>query len=105
MSGGNINEVMREPEQLAGDSGKLHRRPPRQKGTTTPERTQSPSEIKAETPPAGLSCSFCRKTYSEVAKLISNPYGTARICDQCIAVCWSILEDSKVLQIQPPLPE
>jgi ATP-dependent protease Clp ATPase subunit len=42
-----------------------------------------------------LRCSFCRKSQDEVSKLISSPsdYPRAYICDECIQVCKSILED------------
>jgi ClpX C4-type zinc finger len=40
----------------------------------------------------GLCCSFCFKSYAVVKKLISNPSGTARICDECVAACGSILK-------------
>lgn len=44
-----------------------------------------------------LSCSFCRKSQDSVAKLMSNPgdYPRAYICNECIAVCASILEDDR----------
>jgi ATP-dependent protease Clp ATPase subunit len=44
-----------------------------------------------------LKCSFCNKSQSAVVKLISSPsdYPRAYICDECIAVCHSILEDDK----------
>jgi ATP-dependent Clp protease ATP-binding subunit ClpX len=44
-----------------------------------------------------LRCSFCRKSQDVVGKLISSPsdYPRAYICDECIAVCNSILEDDK----------
>jgi hypothetical protein len=44
-----------------------------------------------------LYCSFCRKAQSQVSKLISSPsdYPRAYICDECIAVCASILEDDR----------
>lgn len=43
-----------------------------------------------------LSCSFCRKSQDSVAKLIASPsdYPRACICNECIAVCATILEDS-----------
>lgn len=46
-----------------------------------------------------LYCSFCRKSQDSVAKLISSPsdYPRAYICDECIAVCASILEDDRDL--------
>jgi ATP-dependent protease Clp ATPase subunit len=40
-----------------------------------------------------LYCSFCRKGQDKVAKLISSPADGPRsyICDECVAVCNSIL--------------
>src|SRR6202163_3197099 len=48
-----------------------------------------------------LRCSFCHKSQDVVGKLISSPsdYPRAYICNECIAVCNSILEDDKV---EPP---
>ena len=48
-----------------------------------------------------LRCSFCHKSQDVVGKLISSPsdYPRAYICDECIAVCNSILEDDR--QTQP----
>ncbi len=45
----------------------------------------------------GLRCSFCHKSQDAVAKLISSPsdYPRAYICDECVAVCNSILEDDR----------
>ena len=47
-----------------------------------------------------LRCSFCHKSQDVVGKLISSPsdYPRAYICDECIAVCNSILEDDKVAE-------
>ncbi len=44
-----------------------------------------------------LRCSFCHKAQDVVGKLISSPseYPRAYICDECIAVCNSILEDDR----------
>ena len=44
-----------------------------------------------------LRCSFCHKLQDAVAKLISSPsdYPRAYICDECVAVCNSILEDDR----------
>ncbi|MGH9533299.1 MAG: ATP-dependent Clp protease ATP-binding subunit ClpX [Terriglobales bacterium] len=44
-----------------------------------------------------LRCSFCHKTQDAVTKLISSPseYPRAYICDECVAVCNSILEDDR----------
>src|SRR5690242_4565372 len=47
-----------------------------------------------------LRCSFCHKTQDVVGKLISSPsdYPRAYICDECVAVCNSILEEDRVEQ-------
>jgi ATP-dependent protease Clp ATPase subunit len=47
-----------------------------------------------------LVCSFCHKNQDGVRKLISSPgnYPRAYICDECIAVCNSILEDDKPVE-------
>lgn len=44
-----------------------------------------------------LRCSFCAKSQDVVGKLISSPsdYPRAYICDECISVCNSILEDDR----------
>ncbi len=44
-----------------------------------------------------LRCSFCHKSQDAVAKLISSPsdYPQAYICDECVGVCNSILEDDR----------
>jgi len=49
-----------------------------------------------------LRCSFCHKSQDAVAKLISSPsdYPRAYICDECVAVCNSILEDDKT-EVRP----
>jgi ATP-dependent Clp protease ATP-binding subunit ClpX len=49
-----------------------------------------------------LRCSFCHKSQDAVAKLISSPtdYPRAYICDECVAVCDSILEDDRT-EAQP----
>ena len=38
-----------------------------------------------------LRCSFCGKRESEVRRLIQGP--GARICDQCVQLCVSLLEE------------
>lgn len=55
-------------------------------------------------PDDALRCSFCHKSQDVVGKLISSPsdYPRAYICDECIAVCNSILEDDKVDQPSGP---
>src|SRR5678810_1296482 len=44
-----------------------------------------------------LRCSFCHKSQDAVAKLISSPsdYPRAYICDECVAVCNSILDSDR----------
>jgi hypothetical protein len=44
-----------------------------------------------------LRCSFCHKSQKTVGNLISSPsdYPKAYICDECILVCASILEDDR----------
>ena len=50
-----------------------------------------------KSPDDSLRCSFCHKTQEAVAKLISSPsdYPRAYICDECVAVCNSILDDDR----------
>ena len=57
-------------------------------------------------PEESLRCSFCHKSQDAVAKLISSPsdYPRAYICDECVAVCNSILEDDKTTEVQPGTP-
>jgi ATP-dependent protease Clp ATPase subunit len=44
-----------------------------------------------------LRCSFCHKSQSDAGKLIAAPSGYPRayICDECIAVCNSVIEDDR----------
>ncbi len=44
-----------------------------------------------------LCCSFCHKAQKGVSKLIASPsdYPKAYICNECIIVCASILEDGR----------
>ena len=53
-----------------------------------------------------LSCSFCRKPQSAVQKLIASPGASSRayICDECIAVCTSIVKED-IPEIAPPTEE
>ncbi len=53
-----------------------------------------------------LRCSFCHKSQDSVAKLISSPsdYPRAYICDECVAVCNSILEDDRTVAQAPAAP-
>ena len=50
--------------------------------------------MKPRPPEELLVCSFCHKSQDQVSKLISTPkrYPPAFICDECVAVCNSILE-------------
>ncbi len=41
----------------------------------------------------GIYCSFCRKTQSQVEKLVAGP--GVYICNECITLCQSILDDEK----------
>jgi ATP-dependent protease Clp ATPase subunit len=52
-----------------------------------------------------LQCSFCHKSQADVRKLISSQYDSPRvyICDACIAVCASILEDQRDMAVLEPL--
>jgi ATP-dependent Clp protease ATP-binding subunit ClpX len=51
-----------------------------------------------------LRCSFCHKTQEQVEKLISSPsdYPRAYICNECVSVCQTILEDEKREQAVAP---
>ncbi|MCZ6750503.1 MAG: ATP-dependent Clp protease ATP-binding subunit ClpX, partial [Acidobacteria bacterium] len=53
--------------------------------------------MKRSTSEENLKCSFCHKEQETVGKLISSPsdYPRAYICDECVAVCNSILEDDR----------
>ncbi len=48
-------------------------------------------------PDEPLRCSFCHKSQDVVGKLISSPgdYPRVYICDECVAVCNSILEEDR----------
>ena len=51
-----------------------------------------------------LRCSFCHKSQDQVEKLISSPsdYPRAYICNECVSVCQTILEDEKREQAVAP---
>jgi ATP-dependent Clp protease ATP-binding subunit ClpX len=54
--------------------------------------------VKRSSSDDSLRCSFCHKSQEVVGKLISSPlsdYPRSYICDECIAVCNSILEDDR----------
>jgi len=48
-----------------------------------------------------LRCSFCQKTQDTVGKLISSPgdHPRAYICDECVAICNTILEEDQAERI------
>jgi ATP-dependent Clp protease ATP-binding subunit ClpX len=70
---------------------------PDKSGTSTGRAmTEGEGQVKDRTDAEEiLRCSFCHKSQDAVAKLISSPsdYSRAYICDECVAVCNSILED------------
>ena len=45
----------------------------------------------SDEPKKSLRCSFCGKREAEVRRKIQGP--GARICDQCVQLCMSVLED------------
>jgi len=53
-----------------------------------------------------LRCSFCAKAQDDLRKLIGSPSGNPRayICDECITVCHSILEDDRGTQPSFEIP-
>jgi ATP-dependent Clp protease ATP-binding subunit ClpX len=53
--------------------------------------------LKRPSPDELLRCSFCQKPQDAVGKLISSPgdHPRAYICDECVAVCNSILEEDR----------
>src|SRR5260370_3523377 len=67
-----------------------------QKERTNEVRFSKELDVKPR-PEETLRCSFCHKSQDAVAKLISSPsdYPRAYICDECVAVCNSILEDDR----------
>jgi len=52
-----------------------------------------------------LRCSFCHKSQEVVGKLISTPgdYPKSYICDECVAVCNSILEEDRSEKTSPAI--
>ena len=60
--------------------------------------------MKKFNPDEPLRCSFCHKTQEQVEKLISSPsdYPRAYICNECVSVCQTILEDEKREQAAAP---
>ena len=68
--------------------------------TQPPPAVQEENCVKRAGSDDALRCSFCHKSQDVVGKLISSPsdYPRAYICDECIAVCNSILEDDRADQ-------
>jgi ATP-dependent Clp protease ATP-binding subunit ClpX len=62
--------------------------------------------VKRTGPDESLRCSFCHKSQDLVGKLISSPsdYPRAYICDECISVCNSILDDDRGERQHPGAP-
>jgi ATP-dependent protease Clp ATPase subunit len=59
--------------------------------------------VKPRSPEEALKCWFCHKSQEKVAKLIGSPpkrVPSAYICDECVAVCNSILGQS----VRPAMP-
>jgi ATP-dependent Clp protease ATP-binding subunit ClpX len=58
---------------------------------------------KRPSPDGVLRCSFCQKAQDEVGKLISSPGDSPRvhICDECVAICNSILEEERGEHVAP----
>ena len=54
--------------------------------------------IRANKPGKKWRCSWCNKSQGDVAFLIATPAGRPRahICDECVAVCNSLLEDRRI---------
>jgi ClpX C4-type zinc finger len=54
-----------------------------------------------------LHCSFCGKGQKEASKLISSPSDRPRayICDECVAICSTIIEDDNIKAENPQAEE
>ena len=53
-----------------------------------------------------LRCSFCCKTQDQVDTLISNPSDSrVFICNECVAVCNSVLEEHKKAREATPVED
>src|SRR5215468_3180105 len=67
-------------------------------------RGEALAHVKKYSPDEPLRCSFCHKTQEQVEKLISSPsdYPRAYICNECVGVCQTILEDEKREQAAAP---
>ncbi len=63
--------------------------------TVSKEQQEGPTE-QQEGPT--LHCSFCGKSQHEVSKLIAGP--TVFICDECVTLCMSIVEESPDVRLK-----
>lgn len=66
-----------------------------EKDNNETKETKAPSKRgrkKSSTPQTDLHCSFCNKSQEEVKRLVAGPDGVY-ICDECIELCWDIIED------------
>src|SRR5436305_2496941 len=81
------------PRDLSPYSGR-RRDPFRTRGRTREWRKEKPVK-RAGGIEETLRCSFCQKAQDAVGKLISSPgeHPRAYICDECVAVCNTILEE------------
>ena len=63
--------------------------------------------MKRTGPEESLKCSFCHKAQDAVGKLISSPgdYPRSYICDECVTVCNSILEEDRAAAVPSALPQ
>ena len=54
-----------------------------------------------------LSCSFCGKRQENIRRLIRAPenVSSAHICDECVAVCASILQDDEASKPEVKKPD
>jgi ClpX C4-type zinc finger len=66
-------------------------------------KAEQPRDSDPEPP---VRCSFCHKSRDIVRKLISSPpdYPRSYICDECVTVCQSILEDDDTVPRTPTHP-
>src|ERR1700736_616091 len=70
-----------------------------------PSGDEAFTPVKMFNPSKPLHCSFCNKTQEQVEKLISSPsdHKQAYICDECIRVCQTILDNEKSRKANVPM--
>src|ERR1700720_5003025 len=83
--------------EVLSDRGSVGRKVASQLRALYCTTTEEEKTVKRAGSDDALRCSFCHKSQDVVGKLISSPsdYPRAYICDECIAVCNSILEDDR----------